>query len=48
VSNCDGSNSQVVQDTECFVPISILKDTPFSLAWGAQVWAKVTAVNFYG
>ena len=48
LSNCDGSNTSIVTDTECEIPISILKDAPFSLVWGGSIWSKVTAVNYYG
>lgn len=32
----------------CLVPISILRSAPFNLAWGASVYAKVTATNSAG
>lgn len=30
------------------MPISALKTTPYSLAWGVSAYATVTAVNVYG
>jgi hypothetical protein len=47
-SNCDGSSAQVVVDLECTVPISVLKESPYSLEWGASVYAKVKAINVVG
>ena len=32
----------------CEVPISTLKQTPYSIEWGRSIWATVTAVNLYG
>jgi cellulose 1,4-beta-cellobiosidase len=32
----------------CTVPVTALRASPYSLAWGADVYAKVTAINTYG
>ena len=32
----------------CVVQVSTLRAAPYSLAWGADVYAKVTAINTYG
>jgi hypothetical protein len=34
--------------TTCTVPVTTLRTTPFSLAWGSNVYAKVIATNSYG
>jgi hypothetical protein len=30
------------------LPVTALKTTPFEIAWGAHIWAKVIAINVYG
>lgn len=47
-ASCDGSSSVIINGLTCSVPISTLKVSPFSLAWGASVYATITAVNSYG
>jgi hypothetical protein len=44
-TNCDMSSST---QTTCSVPCSSLKSAPYSLEWGASVFAKVLAINAYG
>jgi hypothetical protein len=34
--------------TECTIPVSSFKASPFLLPWGARIWAKVVAHNVYG
>jgi hypothetical protein len=34
--------------TTCTIPVAVLKAAPFSLDWGADVYAKVIATNIYG
>jgi hypothetical protein len=34
--------------TTCTIPVASLKATPYSLAWGADVYAKVIATNACG
>jgi hypothetical protein len=48
LTNCDGSLAHVVMNTMCTIPITLLREEPFSLAWGDSLYAKVTAVNLYG
>ena len=43
--NCDMTSST---DVTCTLPVSVLKAEPFSLPWGASVFAKVVATNAYG
>jgi hypothetical protein len=45
---CDGSDSTIISDTECTVPLSKLTTTPFNLAFGDDVIVKLTALNAYG
>ena len=47
-TSCDGSNPTIVLQTICSVPISTLKAAAFTLPWGAEIWAKVVAINLYG
>ena len=46
--SCDGSDSVIRSARTCLVPIATLKTTPYSLPWGTNVHAKVTAVNLFG
>jgi hypothetical protein len=46
--NCDGSDSGIMASLTCVVPVSVLKAEPFSLDWGAEVYAKVSATNLKG
>jgi hypothetical protein len=48
VTSCDGSDVTIMADLECFVPIDSLKAMPYALAWGTDVYAKITATNAYG
>jgi hypothetical protein len=45
LTNCDASSSLAVQ---CTIPVTSLIVSPFSLAWGSSVHAKVIAKNIYG
>ena len=38
----------MISSAQCSVPISDLRGTPFSLAWGSSVYAKLIATNIYG
>ena len=40
--NCSGAT------TSCTVPISVLKDAPYNLDWGASIYATVVATNAVG
>ena len=46
--DCDGTDPSIVLTTQCEIPISILRQAPFSLPWGSSVFAKVIAMNTYG
>lgn len=46
--NCDGTDTTIRDATTCTVPVSSFKATPYELAWGAEVWVRVKAWNFYG
>ncbi|MEI6370290.1 MAG: hypothetical protein WCO49_11370 [Nostocales cyanobacterium ELA608] len=48
LTDCDGSKAQIITDTNCTVPISKLRTAPYNLPWGASIYAKVVATNFYG
>jgi len=44
-TNCDMTSSTLTTST---VPVTTLIAAPYSLAWGASVYAKVIATNIYG
>jgi len=46
--SCDGSNTELVQATECSISVQILMDAPFNLPWGSNIHAKLIATNLYG
>jgi len=46
--SCDGSDSTILANTECSIPVPTLLASPFSLAWGSNIYAKVVAYNSYG
>lgn len=49
LDDCDGSSSQTIIDSQqCTVKVSTLRDAPFSLPWGAGIYAQVIAFNSYG
>lgn len=41
LSNCDGSDATIITQAYCVVPISVLRDVPYSHDWGASIYAKV-------
>lgn len=48
LSHCDGSDPTIVADTQCNIPVSVLRAAPFNLPWGNLVYAKIEATNAYG
>lgn len=34
--------------TTCQIPVAVLRESPYSLEWGDDVYAKVIATNVYG
>jgi hypothetical protein len=47
-SVCDGTDADVISNTQCTVPISYVRAAPYSLPWGSNVYAKVVGYNTYG
>ena len=45
ITDCDMSSDP---STSCVIPVQSLKAQPYSLNWGTDVYAKVTAINTYG
>jgi len=45
---CDGSLTEIILETACTIPVSVLRDSPFNLPWGSSVVARVLATNNYG
>jgi hypothetical protein len=48
ITNCNGSNASIVTANSCTIPMQYLQASPFNLAWGASVFAKVIATNVVG
>lgn len=48
LADCNGALPAIVNSRTCSVPITSLMAEPFSLPWGAEIVARVTAVNSYG
>lgn len=48
MTNCDGSQSDVIAALQCTIPLATLTLEPYSLVFGNSVWSKITATNFYG
>lgn len=48
ITNCNGSNADIVSASACSIPISTLIAAPYSLNWGDSVYAKVVATNVVG
>lgn len=48
LNDCDGTDTTIISDTACTVLVSTLINTPFSLAWGSDIYAEVVAINDYG
>jgi hypothetical protein len=48
LDHCDASQSAIFTVTECAVPAAVLNAAPFSLPWGTEVFAQVSAYNLYG
>lgn len=48
VSVCDGSQSAVITALQCVIPTSHFTQTPYTLAWGSSIYAKVIATNYRG
>jgi hypothetical protein len=46
--NCDGTDSEIVANAECFIPISVMLNPPFNYVWGQSIFARVSASNKYG
>lgn len=45
---CDGSDATIVANRACDIPANILNESPYNLAWGSSVYAKITATNVKG
>jgi hypothetical protein len=47
-TNCDGSTADIIANTECTIPISVLMASPYSLVAGNSVYASVVCYNGVG
>jgi hypothetical protein len=41
-------NRLTVPTLICTVPVASLITTPYSIAWGEHIYAKISAINIYG
>ena len=49
LENCDGKQAaSIVSSRECTIPFSVLTASPYDLTLGDSVYAKVSAINYYG
>ena len=48
LNNCDGTQTEIISTQQCTIPVAVLKAEPFSLPWGASVYAKLYATNSEG
>jgi hypothetical protein len=46
--SCDGSDPTILASATCSFDVSVVRNAPYSLEWGASVFAKVVASNIYG
>ena len=44
-TNCDGTDTTIKDNTECFIPMTTLKDTYGYTTYGVNVPVKVRAIN---
>lgn len=47
-THCSGSASSIILSAQCTIPMSVFWSSPFSLARGTSITAKVLAANDYG
>ena len=45
IADCDMKQNPSLS---CVLPVQTLKASPYSIAWGASVYAKVIAINIFG
>lgn len=48
ILHCDGTDSTILSNAQCTVPISALQSVPFNLPWGSAIYVKVSATNVVG
>jgi hypothetical protein len=48
LTDCDGTNPSIVAANKCSINSELLNQAPFNIAWGSEVFARVSAVNDYG
>jgi hypothetical protein len=46
--DCDGSDSTIITNTECTIPLATFTAEPFGLSLGEDINIKVSAYNAYG
>jgi hypothetical protein len=47
-TSCDAANQAIFDALECEIPISKLLLEPFNIAWGAEINARLIAINVVG
>lgn len=48
IVSCDGTQSDIVSQAQCDVPLATLTSAPYSLVYGESVFARVIAINVKG
>jgi hypothetical protein len=48
LSQCDGSQADIVSNSQCVIDSHVLNAAPFNIPWGDSVYAKLSAINAYG
>ena len=48
LSECDGTDTTILEDNTCTVLISTLRAAPYSLPYGQSIYIKVRASNLVG
>lgn len=47
-TECDGTDQIVIDNKSCVISLATLEVEPYMVDGGDSVYAKVSAVNFYG
>jgi hypothetical protein len=48
LTDCDATGQTIVDELQCFIPITTLLAEPFLHPWGAAIYARVAAINIVG
>lgn len=48
LTNCDGTDSNIISNNYCLIPMSVFLASPYSLSQGALIVARVQSYNAIG